>query len=85
MGQGAEDAEAAAEASEALCDLRESLRGPTKESYHDFEWTDRRGNKTKLKNLSNLRLKTIQNYLKKRGGEGSKGWLEVINYVLSNR
>ena len=85
MGEGAEDADSAAEAWEAMEGLREALKGPSREAYHNYKWEDRRGNKTKLKNLSTLRLKNIKQYLNKKNDQNAKNWLKVINYVLSTR
>ena len=83
MGDGAYDADVASELRGEGEKLRDML-GHT--NTGNVIWTAKDGKKSKLKDLSIRRLKTIEGYLSKTiDHNDNKDWLRIIKNELKNR
>jgi len=83
MGDGSYDAEVAAE----IQGLAKEIRLTLKQNYvGDIFWTARNGTKTKLKDLSLQRLKSIKSYLERTCSfKDNEIWLKFIKNEIKNR
>jgi len=83
MGQGADDADAWAEAMQILPELRRLLNRV--ETGH-IVWTARDGRKTKLKDMPLKRLRNIEDFLKRNlKHNDNEDWLLIIQNEIKNK